>query len=388
LAILFAAFLALAPSPLLAQHGGGGSSGGGGGSHGGGGGGGGGSHGGGTSSGGHASSGAHVSTGSHATSAGAGGNPANPNGGGHWWNPFHGNSSHEAARGGANSAAANDSNAAKVTNAPRFAAGNNIWQDPPTSARTNVPSNHFAASNHGATLTNRPVRNSMRNAPREEFSFRHHRPPVVIFDPFFFSPFGFGFGFGCDPFWNWGCSRFAFGPGFGFGAGFGYGADFGYGGFGNGWDLGYYNGGGYGGSGLTFNAMGPSSAPDDMPSLEGNSGDWQDAPANNSQATDASGNYLNAQPYVVIILRDGSSYAVSDYWLAGGKLHYITSYGGENSVDVNQLDLQRTVNDNATRGIEFTLRPTPAANVPNDLPVPQPAPPADNRPQTTAPKPQ
>ena len=387
MAIMFAAFLALAPCPLLAQHGGGGSSGGGGGSHGGGGGGG-GSHGGGTSSGGHASSGSHVSTGSHATSAGAGGNPANPNGGGHWWNPFHGNSAHEAARGGANSAAANDSNAAKVTNAPRFAAGNNIWQDPPTSARTNVPSNHFAASNHGATLTNRPVRNSMRNAPREEFSFRHHRPPVVIFDPFFFSPFGFGFGFGCDPFWNWGCSRFAFGPGFGFGAGFGYGADFGYGGFGNGWDLGYYNGGGYGGSGLTFNAMGPSSALDDMPSLEGNSGDWQDALANNSQATDASGNHLNAQPYVVIILRDGSSYAVSDYWLAGGKLHYITSYGGENSVDVNQLDLQRTVNDNATRGIEFTLRPTPAASVPNDLPVPQPAPPADSRPQTTAPNPQ
>jgi hypothetical protein len=387
LAISFAGFLALAPSPALAQHGGGGSSGGGGGSHGGGGGGG-GSHGGGTSSGGHASSGSHVSTGSHATSAGAGGNPANPNGGGHWWNPFHGNSSSEAARGGANSAAAKDSNAAKVTNAPRFAAGNNIWQDPPTRARTNVPSNHFAASQHGATLTNRPVRNSMRNAPREEFSFRHHRPPVVIFDPFFFSPFGFGFGFGCDPFWDWGCSRFAFGPGFAFGAGFGYGADFGYGGFGNGWDLGYYNGGGYGGSDMTFNAKGSSSAPDDMPSLEGNSGDWQDAPANNSQATDASGDILNAQPYVVIILRDGSSYAVSDYWLAGGKLHYMTSYGGENSVDVNQLDLQRTVNDNATRGIEFTLRPTPAANLPNDQPVPQPAPPADSRPQTTAPNPQ
>ena len=388
LAISFAACLALAPSPALAQHGGGGgSSGGGGGSHGGGGGGGGSSHGGGPSSGGHASSGSHVSTGSHGTTVGAGGNPANPNGGGHWWNPFHGNTSSESVRGGANSAAAKDSNAAKATNPPRFAAGNNTWQDPPARARTNVASNHFSASNHGATLTKRPS-NSMRNAPREEFRFRHHRPPVVIFDPFFFSPFGFGFGFGCDPFWGWGCSRFAFGPGFGFGAGFGYGADFGYGGFGNGWDLGYYNGGGYGGSDMTFNALGPSSAPDDVPSLEGNSGDWQDAPANNSQATDASGNNLNAQLYVVIVLRDGSSYAVSDYWLAGGKLHYITSYGGENSVDVNQLDLQRTVNDNATRGIEFTLRPTPAANVPNDLPVPQPAPPADSRPQTSAPNPQ
>src|SRR3984957_9380570 len=381
LAISFAAFLVLAPSPALAQHGGGG------GSHGGGGGGG-SSHGGGTSSGGHTSSAGHASTGSHPTSsAPAGSNPANPNGGGHWWNPFHGNTSGEAARGGANSAAAKDSNAARATNPPRFAAGNNIWQDPPTTARTTVPSNHFAASNHSATLTRGPVSNSIRNAPREEFGFRHHHPPVGIFNPFFFSPFGFGFGFNCDPFWGWGCSRF----GFGFGSGFGYGADFGYGGFGNGWDLGYYNGGGYGsgGSDMTFNAMGPSSAPDDMPSLEGNSGDWQDAPgANNSQATDGSGNSANAQPYVVIVLRDGSSYAVSDYWLAGDKLHYITSYGGENSVDLNHLDLQRTVNDQGTRGIEFTLRPAPGANLPSHQQPPQPAPPADSRPQTPAPNPQ
>jgi hypothetical protein len=395
LAVSFAAFLALAPSPALAQHGGGGgSSGGGGGSHGGGGGGGGSSsHGGGASSAGHASSGGHVSTGSHPTSAATGGNPANPNGGGHWWNPFHGNSSSEAARGGANSAAAKDSNAAKVTNAPRFAAGNNIWQDPPPTARTNVPSNHFAAANHAATSANRPVRNSVRNAPREEFSFRHHHPPVGIFNPYFFSPYGYGFGFGCDPLWVWGCSQF----GLGFGYGFGYGAAFGYGGFGNGWDLGYYNGGGYGSgyggsdSDMTFDAMGPSSAPDDAPSREGNSGDWQDAPAaNNSQATDASGNNGNAQQYVVIVLRDGSSYAVSDYWLAGGKLYYITSYGGENSVDLNQLDLERTVNDNATRGIEFTLRPTPGTNPQSDqrTPQPQPAPPADRRPQTPAPSPQ
>jgi hypothetical protein len=57
-------------------------------------------------------------------------------------------------------------------------------------------------------------------------------------------------------------------------------------------------------------------------------------------------------------------------------------------VDLNQLDLQRTVNDNATRGIEFTLRPTPGANSPTKQQNPQPAPPADSRPQTSAPNPQ
>ena len=68
---------------------------------------------------------------------------------------------------------------------------------------------------------------------------------------------------------------------------------------------------------------------------------------------------MEEAPEVVLILRDGSSYAVTDYWLAGGRLHYITSYGGENDIDVNQLDLQKTVDENAKRGINFTLRPTP-----------------------------
>ena len=119
----------------------------------------------------------------------------------------------------------------------------------------------------------------------------------------------------------------------------------------------------------------------DMPSAEGNAGDWQNTPDNSSQASAP-----NAQPYVVIFLRDGTSYAVGDYWLAGGKLHYVTSYGGENSVDYNQLDLQRTVNENATHGITFTLRPAPASETPNVPQSLQPAPSNDS--QAPAPKPQ
>ena len=61
----------------------------------------------------------------------------------------------------------------------------------------------------------------------------------------------------------------------------------------------------------------------------------------------------------VLVLKDGTTYAVTDYWLMGGRLHYITSYGGENDIDINQLDLQETVDENAQRGINFTLRPTP-----------------------------
>jgi hypothetical protein len=53
-------------------------------------------------------------------------------------------------------------------------------------------------------------------------------------------------------------------------------------------------------------------------------------------------------------------------------LHYVTSYGGENMIDESRLDLQRTVNENAARGVDFTLRPEPAGNGETLTPAPTP----------------
>jgi len=85
-------------------------------------------------------------------------------------------------------------------------------------------------------------------------------------------------------------------------------------------------------------------------------GDWQNSPDNQAQ----SGATAAPQAYPVLVLRDGSMYAVNDFWLEGGMLHYVTTYGGENSFDPSQLDMQRTVDENAKRGITFTLYPSPA----------------------------
>jgi hypothetical protein len=373
LGISFAAMLALAPAPAFAQHGGGG--GGGGGSHGGGGGG-----------GSHAGSGSSSGGGSHATSNGtSAGTSAST--GGHWWNPFHGSSANSgtaAKAGGTGSRTGSGMNATNSTGAnatTHFAAGNNVWQDPPANARTtNAPSHFFASNREGATSAGTTLRRPMNNAASASARIsqdRFRRRPI-FFDPFFpfgfgfGSPFGFGFGFGCDPLWNWDCPL---GYGFGYGAGFGYGGDFGY--YGGATGMGYA-----GGSDMNFELNGTEpSAGEDMSSPQGNAGEWQNAPDNSSQADVA-----NAQPYVVIFLRDGSSYAVSDYWLAGGKLHYVTSYGGENSVEANQLDLQRTVNENAAHGVTFTLRPVPATDAPNGQQNLQPPPSNDS--QTPAPNPQ
>jgi hypothetical protein len=58
-------------------------------------------------------------------------------------------------------------------------------------------------------------------------------------------------------------------------------------------------------------------------------------------------------------LKDGTMYTASDYWLVDGKLHYVTSYSTESIVDMEEVDLQRTVDENAKRGVTFRLKPTP-----------------------------
>lgn len=77
----------------------------------------------------------------------------------------------------------------------------------------------------------------------------------------------------------------------------------------------------------------------------------------------------------VLYLTDGSVYAVQDFWVDGGKLVYKTSYGAENSIDLAQLDLERTVKANTARGVTFTLKPkAETAPAPDAAPQPQTAP--------------
>jgi len=61
----------------------------------------------------------------------------------------------------------------------------------------------------------------------------------------------------------------------------------------------------------------------------------------------------------LLVFKNHSIYAVTDYWLADGRLHYITSYGGQNAVPLELIDLDMTVRLNWERGMEFALRPEP-----------------------------
>jgi hypothetical protein len=379
--VLFAFGLALAPVPILAQHGGGG---GGGGSHGGGGGG--GSHGSFGGGGGSASA-SSGGAGSHASGGSGGGGSHGGSSGGHWWNPFHSGSTTSAAPAkGANSVAAgNIKSESSASAAPeRFAAGNNTWQEPPSaSARAAARVNYYAPANVNGSRPYVPLTTSTR-APitsahgaavvaAAQHPFQPRRPgnPFFPYSPFFgYYPYfgGFGFGWGgfgpCDPFW--GC--YGYGFGYGFGGGLGYFGGLGsYGGYSSGYGPGWTDASSEGSANVT--------SPDNVNSYLYAAPGTGGAPAADTsdamQTTPADS--APQQTYVLLYLKDGSSFAVSDYWMTGGKLHYITSYGGENAVDEGQIDLQRTVNENAARGVDFSLRPerAPSGDAPTQSPDPQ-----------------
>jgi hypothetical protein len=70
-------------------------------------------------------------------------------------------------------------------------------------------------------------------------------------------------------------------------------------------------------------------------------------------------NVASSTPSVLIYLKDGSTFVASDYWLKGGVLYYNVNYGGPGNVSMDDVDLQRTVDENARRGVHFQLKPDP-----------------------------
>jgi len=48
-------------------------------------------------------------------------------------------------------------------------------------------------------------------------------------------------------------------------------------------------------------------------------------------------------------------YGLTRYWVEDGRLYYVTTYGGENSVPLDRIDIPKTVQLNADRNIPFVL---------------------------------
>jgi len=174
--------------------------------------------------------------------------------------------------------------------------------------------------------------------------------------------FGFGwpwFGYGGlywnDPWWGW--------PGYGY---YGYPTGYLYGGpYPDPYDDSYAQP--YAGN--DPNAQPPENYPD------GNSSAPPVGPSFNQNSSQAAASANTVVP-VLLYMRDGSVYSVRDYWVSRGQLHYVLLNGADRTSDIDQLDLQRTVDENARSGVQFTLKPGPSSfgPAPNVSPEATPAP--------------
>lgn len=60
--------------------------------------------------------------------------------------------------------------------------------------------------------------------------------------------------------------------------------------------------------------------------------------------------------FAVLVLKDGSRYLATDYWVDAGQLHYVSYEGRPETLPLAKLDLHRTRQLNRERGVSFVLR--------------------------------
>jgi len=201
-----------------------------------------------------------------------------------------------------------------------------------TGAISTTSPNAFTVRRGNGTITTRtqPARH-IRGRLRSPFN-----------SPFFFGgfyPFGFYPGFYFDN-----CFDFGFDYGYVFGynpCGFGYLGPWGYGAY----------------PGYDFGASNYVGAENQMPGFTGPSAPSEEPAPDEAVAPQGAEAPAPAPGVTVLYLKDGTSFGVIDYWLEGGRLHYVTTYGGANAMDMDDLDTQHTVDENAKQGVKFTLRP-------------------------------
>jgi hypothetical protein len=208
-------------------------------------------------------------------------------------------------------------------------------------------------------------------------SFHNHRSPYRFGYPY-------GGGRGC-----WNCGGFGFDGGWGWGnrwgwGGWGLGFGWGWPGIGFwGWDpfwvdpwwgwpsagYGYYapptNNNYYiypdsGNYGPNDNST-PPSQEDNQYDQGSSNGNWV-TPNGPSPATVPNSGNL-AVP-VLIYMKNGAVYTVSDYWMTDEEFYYVLANGEQHSVGLDQVDLSKTNTENAKSGVKFIFKSDPSITVP------------------------
>jgi hypothetical protein len=183
--------------------------------------------------------------------------------------------------------------------------------------------------------------------------------------------FGFGFGFGGWGFgWPW--LGFGFWDPFWINPWWGAGPAYGYG---------YYvppniNVYGYPDSGYSApdNNSTPPPPPDnqyDQDNQDNSNGNWVTP---NGPSPSSTPDAASLTVPVLIYLKSGAVYTVRDYWMVDGELHIVLMDGAQNSVNLEQVDLQRTNAENAKSGVKFIFKSEPSITTPEPPGASEPAP--------------
>jgi len=73
---------------------------------------------------------------------------------------------------------------------------------------------------------------------------------------------------------------------------------------------------------------------------------------------------LAPPPTMILYLTDGKTVPAADWWVAQGRLQYVTDTGAPGVIELSQLDLEQTITRNEARGLQFHLRFTPPSERP------------------------
>lgn len=114
-----------------------------------------------------------------------------------------------------------------------------------------------------------------------------------------------------------------------------------------------------------YDSYGPPYAPPESNDYSAAPSDQPRAPQPSSGAGPTTGNVTESMPTILLYLTDGTMYPATDYWVSGSMVHYVVAYGGESTVPIDQVDMQRTIEENAKRGVRFNLRPRSYTGVAN-----------------------
>jgi hypothetical protein len=96
-----------------------------------------------------------------------------------------------------------------------------------------------------------------------------------------------------------------------------------------------------------------------MSAVENPTDNGREASSPGEQAAAAAQDWELDKTIYVLVLRDGITRLVTDYWTSDGYLEYVSRDGSRSHIPLDALDLRATVTRNAPRGLQFVLRSQP-----------------------------